>query len=362
MKIDDAPDPTKSASDVKEPNTHSHSEHMWRGFYVSTIFCSANVIIFPLSLLLVLYFVSGDPSASKLGDEDRLTEQWKLTQMAFITALLLDFVSWLFTVDYDRARLYYFVLVIQGLPVVSYGLLAAGAAPILVDVHGRRFIVVRYVVWLFTTPAMLYFYSCVCSISRRELVTAMILEYIVILAGIPACLLPFPYYGPFLLISCVACYYVVMALSKMLTLAIEESSRDDASYRSLHRIRLPYLPPAPAFRCAKPCGARARPRAAVPPPRRSALQGARLFMTTTFAAIPGVWFLAYFNLVPAHRSAQRPHHERAAARAPSRAAQHCSRTGGSRRPASSGPPPIVDPESRIRFFSNTDGSVIQTGE
>ena len=233
-KSTETADPAKmksgSQTESQKPGK-PQGEDMWNGFYISTIFCAAHAVVFPVTMLLVLLCVQGDPAATQLGDEARLTEQWKLTQMAFITALLLDFISWLFTVDYERARLYYFVLVIQGLPVVSYGLLAAGAAPITMDSHGRRFIVVRYVVWLFTTPAMLYFYSCVCSISRRELAIAMGLEYIVILAGIPACLLPFPYHLPWLIISCVACYFVVMALSKMLTLAIEESSPDDSSYR-----------------------------------------------------------------------------------------------------------------------------------
>ena len=223
-----------TASESKTLPSEVERGDMWKGFYISTIFCAVHAIVFPITLLLAL-LVPNDPAALQIGDEAQLTIQWKLTQMAFITALLLDFISWLFTVNYERARLYYFVLVIQGLPVVSYGLLAAGAAPIMMDVHGRRFIVVRYVVWLFTTPAMLYFYSVVSCISRQDLITAMILEYIVILTGIPACLLPFPYYWPWLIISCVACFFVVKALSKMLTLAIEQSAPDDSSYRSAHR-------------------------------------------------------------------------------------------------------------------------------
>jgi bacteriorhodopsin len=120
--------------------------------------------------------------------------------MAFLTCLLLDFVSYLFTVDKDKSRLFYFVLVINGLPVVSYGLLAAGVAPVLVDAHGRRFITLRFVVWLFTTPAMLYLYSMVSCIPRRELIVAMVLEYIVILTGVLASLLPSLYGIPFLMV------------------------------------------------------------------------------------------------------------------------------------------------------------------
>ena len=172
----------------------------WNGWYVSTLYCAVSLTAFPIVLGFLLLFVKTDPAAFELGGEPLPTHQWQLTQMAFLTCLLLDFVSYLFTVDKEKARLFYFVLVINGLPVVSYGLLASGVSPILLDAHGRRFIALRYVVWLFTTPAMLYLYSMVSYIPRHELIVAMALEYVVIITGVLASLLPSFYNIPFLMV------------------------------------------------------------------------------------------------------------------------------------------------------------------
>ena len=114
------------------------------GFYLSTIFCFVNLLIFPFAISVPLMYLETDPKSIELAGP-LPTQLWKLAQMAFVTALFLDFISWLFTVDKEKARLYFFVLVIQGMPVVSYGLMGYGYAPILVDVHGRRFLVLRYV-------------------------------------------------------------------------------------------------------------------------------------------------------------------------------------------------------------------------
>lgn len=208
-----------AAPDGKAEDSETGAAAMWNGWYVSSIFCFASLGLFPPVLGLLLLFVHTDPAAVELGGEPLPTEQWRLTQMAFITCLLLDFVSYLFTVDKAKARLFYFVLVINGLPVISYGLLASGVAPILVDAHGRRFIALRYVVWLFTTPAMLYLYSIVSYIPRRELAIAMVLEYIVIIAGVLASLLP-SFYGLFFLAvrsPCLRCgklYYSAMTMAE----------------------------------------------------------------------------------------------------------------------------------------------------
>jgi hypothetical protein len=170
----------------------------WNGWYVSSVFCFASLAAFPPLLGLLILLVRTDPAAAELGGESLPTEYWRLVQMAFMTCLLMDFVSYLFTVDKGKSRLFYFVLVINGLPVVSYGLLASGVSPILVDAHGRRFIAMRYVVWLLTTPAMLYLYSIVSYIPKRELAIAMVLEYVVIVTGVLASLLP-SFYGLFFL-------------------------------------------------------------------------------------------------------------------------------------------------------------------
>jgi sensory rhodopsin len=212
--------------------------------------------VFPFAILILLCFKS-DPAAveSFNGGEELPTLQWRLVQTSFLTCLFLDFISWLWTVDREKSRLLYFVVIINGLPSVTYGLLAYGYAPILLDAHGRRLVLIRYVQWLFTTPSMLYLYSIVSYISTRELATAMILETVVILTGLTASLLPYPFFLPFLAVSFGAFYLVMATLHRMLTRAICQVAPDDDRYRR-------------------------------------ALSGARLFMTLTWVAIPCVWTLA----------------------------------------------------------------------
>ena len=53
-----------------------------------------------------------------------------------MTSLILDFISWLWTVHKDKTRLFYLAFVINGVPVLTYKLLASGLAPILMDAHG----------------------------------------------------------------------------------------------------------------------------------------------------------------------------------------------------------------------------------
>lgn len=191
----------ESKADSKSEGVPTHKDApspegtaaMWNGWHVSTLFCAASAVAFPIALGLTMYFVKTDPAALELNGEPLPIEQWKLMQMAFATTLVLDFTSFLWTVDKGKKRLFYFVMVINGLPVITYGLLASGSAPMLVDAHGRRLVLARYVQWLFTTPAMLYLYSIISNITSRELVVAMLLEYSVICLGIGASLLPAPF-------------------------------------------------------------------------------------------------------------------------------------------------------------------------
>jgi bacteriorhodopsin len=247
--------------------THSPSapkmQKTFMGFHHSSLFCFFSITLFFPTLLLVLKFVPTDPAALLLGGEPIPPHQWALTQMAFATCLLLDFISWLWTVDRDKSRLFYFALVINGLPVVTYGLLASGVTPILIDSHGRRLIVIRYLQWIFTTPTMLYLYSIISSIPNNDVITSMGLAVSVLIFGLVGSIMPFPFDIIFIGLSFFAFYFVLVSLTKMITVAINDSSLEDTTYRG-------------------------------------ALRGARLFMTLTWVGIPLIWTLAYVGAV-SHR-------------------------------------------------------------
>ena len=236
---------------------------LWRGWYISTIFCSVSACLFCAVVALVLKYVKTEPEASLLGGEQISLHHWGLTQMAFATCLLLDFISWLWTVDKDKSRLFYFALVINGLPVLTYGLLSYGSTPILMDNYGRRFVIIRHLQWLFTTPSMLYLYSIISSVPSREVIQYMTMGGSVILFGLLGSVAPQPFGIFFIGMAFFTFYFVLGALNRMISSAIEDSSLEDAAYRG-------------------------------------ALRGARLFMTLTWAGIPVVWTASALGVV-SHR-------------------------------------------------------------
>ena len=85
----------------------------------------------------------------------------------------MDFISWMWTVDGDKSRMFMFVLVFDGCSAILYGLLASGRSPVFFDSLGRLLIVVRYLHRLFTESTTLYAYCLVCSVSWKELLVTM---------------------------------------------------------------------------------------------------------------------------------------------------------------------------------------------
>jgi sensory rhodopsin len=233
----------------------------WNGWHLSTIFCICHITLYTCLSAVVCRSVHSDPKALILGGVPFPFQQCWLVQMAFSTALFLNFICWLWTVDKDKARLFYLVVVINGIPVLSYGLLASGLAPILIDVNGRRLIVIRYMQWLFTTPAMIYLYSLLSSVRTPEVVWSMANGVVVILTGYLANVLPAPFDLIALAASFLAFYVVMQTLDRTIAIAVAEfSSNDDESY------------------CR-------------------ALKAAKLLTTFSWVGVPVVWTLAYYGLI-----------------------------------------------------------------
>ena len=99
-------------------------------------FCVFDVFIFIVCAYFIVIYLETDPRAVDLGGTPLPKDQWSATQTAFMTSLILDFISWLWTVHKDKTRLFYLAFVINGVPVLTYKLLASGLAPILMDAHG----------------------------------------------------------------------------------------------------------------------------------------------------------------------------------------------------------------------------------
>ena len=142
----------------------------WMGWYKTTIFCAVDCILFLLAMQVLCACVDNDESVhTAIGPAP--TFQWKITQTVFATSLIIDFVSWLWTVEEDKGRLFFLAAIVNGIPAISYGLLAGGYVPLLIDQHGRLLVTARYVHWLFTTPAMIFLYSRVSPVPDHEVLT-----------------------------------------------------------------------------------------------------------------------------------------------------------------------------------------------
>jgi hypothetical protein len=101
-------------------------------------FCLCDVLLFIGAAYLVISSLHTDIRAVNLGGYPLPTDQWTRTQMAFVTSLVLDFISWLWTVHKDKTNLFYLAFVINGIPVLTYTLMSTGIAPVLLDAHGNH--------------------------------------------------------------------------------------------------------------------------------------------------------------------------------------------------------------------------------
>jgi bacteriorhodopsin len=265
MTVQPTPDHVKMG-EIKKVETSETSDSYcykgsWNGWHLSTIFCICHIATYIGLAAAVCRFVQSDEHALVLGGEPFPFQQCWLVQVAFATALFLDFICWLWTVDKDKARLIYLVVVINGIPVLSYGLLASGLTPIFIDVHGRRLIVIRYMQWLFTTPTMIYLYSLLSSVRTQEVLISMANGVFVIFIGFLANVLPAPFDLMALAISFLAFFYVMQTLDQTIALAVADCcSNEDESY------------------CR-------------------ALKGAKLLTTFSWVGVPVVWTLAYLALI-----------------------------------------------------------------
>ena len=135
-------------------------------------FCTLDFFLFTFAAFSLGTLVETEDTAICIADETQLpTDQWWTTHVVFMTSFVIDFVSWLWTVNEEKGRLFHLAFVINGIPAVSYGLLARGYGPILVDRHGRRLVTMRYLHWFCTTPAMLYLYTRISSIPPQKVQT-----------------------------------------------------------------------------------------------------------------------------------------------------------------------------------------------
>jgi bacteriorhodopsin len=252
---------TQKHDDESEQEKADCSQSTWNGWHLSTIFCIFNIVFYAALSATVCLTVKGDPNAVELGGQPFPFNRCWMVQMAFVTSVFLDCICWLWTFDKDKARLFYLTLVINGIPAITYTLLANEMTPMFVDINGRRLIVIRYMQWLFTTPAMLYLYSILSSLQSNEVLIAMANGVIMIITGFLGNFLPAPFDSINVGLSFLTFYYVMKTLDRSISLAISEcGNSDDESYKH-------------------------------------ALKGAHLLTTFSWVGVPAVWTLAYFGLI-----------------------------------------------------------------
>ncbi len=134
----------------KKVDSESNPDMLF-GFHIVSFFCVVSVASFLIAAIALITFVSPDSQAESINGHSIPYSQWSRTQSAFATSLFLDLICWLWTVHKEKARLFHLAMVINGIPVITYTLLSCGAAPVLMDLHGKMTVHCFYAIDLYTT-------------------------------------------------------------------------------------------------------------------------------------------------------------------------------------------------------------------
>ncbi|KAG2434989.1 hypothetical protein HYH02_011988 [Chlamydomonas schloesseri] len=158
--------------------------------------------------------------------------------IAFGTAFGLNFITLLFERESAKFQLALLACYINFLAGFSDYLSWKGYAPIVRDSWGQGFQLLRTVMWLLTTPAMVYLLSIISDFSRLKVYSVMLADVLMITFGILA-FLAYNKFMSILLYMIAWCLftYVVHSMWSMFHASIAEA-RHDSSRVSLEVLRL----------------------------------------------------------------------------------------------------------------------------
>ena len=189
------------------------------GWDIVAWYSTISAILFPFITYCILVFIQGDQTLVAT-EHVFETQHGQRAQTAFLTALLLDFVCWYWSAEDDKAHLFRLVFVINGAPIITYGLLESGIAPIILDSRGRPLMYLRYLHWFFTSPAIILLYAKIFSASSLDLAVAVIADVLCIICGLFASILSFPFDLISVSVSFLCFSLIMNVMNKMFSSAI----------------------------------------------------------------------------------------------------------------------------------------------
>lgn len=147
--------------------------------------------------------------------------------VAFATAMMLNFLSWIFELRPARKQLSTLAVYISFVACLYEFLAWKQTAPIFITAAGRPNSLMRYVMWGHATPAMLYALSLISAFSSKRVAIAVAVDVFMIATAIPGELIPHWSRWIFNVASCLVFPYVAHELWCMYGDAIYGAGESD---------------------------------------------------------------------------------------------------------------------------------------
>jgi len=147
--------------------------------------------------------------------------------VAFATAMMLNFLSWIFELRPARRQLSALAIYISFVACLYEFLAWRQTAPIFITAAGRPNSLGRYVMWMHATPAMLYALSLISDFSSRRITVVIGVDVFMIATAIPGELIPHWSRWIFNVASCLVFPYVAHELWCMYGDAIYGAGESD---------------------------------------------------------------------------------------------------------------------------------------
>ncbi|PNW86121.1 hypothetical protein CHLRE_02g074150v5 [Chlamydomonas reinhardtii] len=196
------------------------------------------VLLYLLASYLICTSNLGDPELTAQFHAQADPNAYTWPMVAFGTAFGLNFITLLFERESAKFQLALLACYINFLAGFSDYMSWKGYAPIVRDSWGQGFQLLRTVMWLLTTPAMVYLLSIISDFSRLKVYSVMLADVLMITFGI----LAFLAYNKvmsilFYMVAWCLFAYVVHSMWSMFHASIAEA-RHDSSRVSLEVLRL----------------------------------------------------------------------------------------------------------------------------
>ncbi|MEW5298365.1 MAG: hypothetical protein WDW36_001497 [Sanguina aurantia] len=204
----------------------------------SMAFAGVGTVSFLLCAYVLCTTVVSDPVRAREHHAQADPHSYILPMVSFGTAFMLNFMTLMFERESAKFQLALLACYINFLAGFCDYLCWKGYAPVTVDAWGQGFQLLRTVMWLHTTPAMVYLLSIISDFSQKQVFHAVIADVAMLSLGILGHLVTSLTLSVCLFaVAFCLFFHVIPNLWRMFDAALGEV-RNDASRLSLESLRL----------------------------------------------------------------------------------------------------------------------------